>query len=59
METSRKIHPQSTHALGNLEAEELSLSEADFNDLLLVLENPPEPNEAFKSGFRWYKSLVN
>jgi len=59
MEASRKIHPQSAQALGNLEAEELSLSEADFSDFLLALENPPEPNEALKSGFRWYKSLVS
>jgi uncharacterized protein (DUF1778 family) len=59
MEASRKIHPQSNPALGNLEAEEFKLSEADFNNLLLVLENPPEPNEALKSGFRWYKSLVS
>jgi len=59
MEASRKIHPYSDQPLGNLEAEEIKLSEADFNALLLVLENPDEPNEALKSGFRWYKSLIS
>jgi uncharacterized protein (DUF1778 family) len=59
MEASRKIHPHSDQPLGSLKAEEIKLSEADFNDLLLVLENPDEPNEALKSGFRWYKSLIS
>jgi uncharacterized protein (DUF1778 family) len=59
MGASRKIHPHSDQPLGSLEAEEIKLSEADFSELLLLLENPPEPNEALKSGFRSYKNLIN
>jgi hypothetical protein len=35
------------------------LSETDFDALCAIVLDPPEPNEALKSGFRWYKSLIS
>jgi hypothetical protein len=35
--------------------EEEVLSEADWSAFYVALVALPEPNEALKSGFRWYK----
>lgn len=58
MEKPRKINLQSTESLEQ-NAEEIIFSEEDFRALLVAIENPPEPNEALESGFRWYKALIS
>lgn len=59
MEAPRKINLHSNESLEQQNSEEIRFSEEDFRTLLAVIENPPEPNEALKSGFRWYKALIS
>jgi hypothetical protein len=59
MESQRKTYLQSDQSLENLNPEEIRLSRADFEAVLAVVQDPPEPNEALKSGFRWYKALIS
>jgi hypothetical protein len=59
MESQRKTYLQSDESLENLNPEEICLSKTDFDAVLVVVQDPPEPNEALKSGFRWYKALTS
>jgi hypothetical protein len=41
-----------------IESDVTVLSEPDFAALFSALTEPDEPNEALKSGFRWYRKLT-